>query len=406
MDAFEGKIAVITGGGSGMGRELAIQLAAAGCSVAVSDLDPAAAEETATIADRGAPHGVRTTSHMCDVADENGVASFRDEVVAAHETNRINLLFNNAGIAGAGSFLTDERAAWERVFDVCWGGVYKCTRVFMPLLVAADSGYIVNTSSINGFWATHGFELPATAYAAAKFAVKGFSEALIEDLRMNAPHVQVAVVMPGAIGTGIISNSRRIRGDRDELECLNAIPASTGFSLDRATSEEIQRYIEIEDEIYKEFAPTSAGEAAEIILAAVREGRWRVLVGEDAKELDEGVRATPELAYEPDFAAVPDLPWLMPMLMVRVLYDSKGDPGLSATFDIQYRDERFKVVVDRGQATARRGEADAPDAVIKADPHTLYAVLAREATREEVEGRGDLVVDGDRTKVDRFFGAV
>jgi NAD(P)-dependent dehydrogenase (short-subunit alcohol dehydrogenase family) len=110
------------------------------------------------------------------------------------------MLFNNAGIGGGGSFLVDDRAEWERTFGVCWFGVYYCSRAFMPLLVASDEGYIVNTSSVNGFWASLGPNIAHTAYSAAKFAVKGFSEALINDLRVNAPHVKVAVVMPGHIG--------------------------------------------------------------------------------------------------------------------------------------------------------------------------------------------------------------
>ena len=85
---------------------------------------------------------------------------------------------------------------------MCWGGVYHCSRAFVPLLVASDDAYLVNTSSVNGFWACLGPGIPHTAYSAAKFAVKGFSEALVTDFRVNAPHVKVAVVMPGHIGTG------------------------------------------------------------------------------------------------------------------------------------------------------------------------------------------------------------
>ena len=105
--------------------------------------------------------------------------AFRDAVQAQHETDHINLLFNNAGIGGGGSFLIDDRAEWERTFGVCWFGVYYSSRAFMPLLVASTEGYIVNTSSVNGFWATLGPSISHTAYSAAKFAVKGFSEALV-----------------------------------------------------------------------------------------------------------------------------------------------------------------------------------------------------------------------------------
>ena len=92
---------------------------------------------------------------------------------------------------------------------MCWGGVYYGTRAFLDLLVAADEGHIVNTSSVNGFWASIGPDRPHTAYSAAKFAVKGFTEALLTDLRVNAPHVKASVVMPGHIGTSIVQNSMR-----------------------------------------------------------------------------------------------------------------------------------------------------------------------------------------------------
>jgi NAD(P)-dependent dehydrogenase (short-subunit alcohol dehydrogenase family) len=200
MESFAGKRAVVTGGGSGMGRELVIQLAAEGCSVATCDVNAVALAETLARAEAGAPSGTRVTTHICDVSDEAQVLGFRDEVAREHG-DVIELLFNNAGIGGGGSLFTDSREDWERTFGVDWWGVYYCTRAFLPLLVAAGAARLVNTSSVNGFWASLGPGVPHTAYSTAKFAVKGFSEALIEDLRVNAPHVQVSVVMPGHIGT-------------------------------------------------------------------------------------------------------------------------------------------------------------------------------------------------------------
>src|SRR5262249_32312322 len=108
------------------------------------------------------------------------------------------------------SMITNGREEWDRTFNVCWGGVYENTRAFLPMLVKAEEGHIINTSSVNGFWASLGPQIPHTAYSAAKFAVRGFSEALITDLRLNAPHVKISVVMPGHIGTAIVSNSRKI----------------------------------------------------------------------------------------------------------------------------------------------------------------------------------------------------
>ena len=162
------------------------------------------------------PQGVRITTHQVDVSDEDQIRRFREEVEGGHHTDKVHLVINNAGIGGGGSLFTDSRENWERTFNVCWGGVYHMTRAFLPLLVAADEGHIVNTSSVNGFWASLGPATPHTAYSAAKFAVKGFTEALITDLRINAPHVKCSVVMPGHIGTDIVKNSRLILAGRED----------------------------------------------------------------------------------------------------------------------------------------------------------------------------------------------
>jgi len=287
-----GRLAVVTGGGSGMGRELVVQLAAAGCDVATCDVHGAELAETVALASAGAP-GRRVTGHGCDVADEAQVGRFRDEVLAEHDREHVNLLFNNAGVGGGYSFIAEDRAGWDRTFAICWGGVYNCSRAFVPLIVASDAGYIVNTSSVNGFWAALGPNVPHSAYSTAKFAVKGFSESLITDLRVNAPHVKVAVVMPGHIGTGIVANSMRIlANDGSEV--------ATG---DAATGEfdELMRQV---DDGFRARAPVSASEAAAIILDGVRNDAWRILVGDDARELDDAIRADPLAAYGPDGLAL------------------------------------------------------------------------------------------------------
>ncbi|MGA7759163.1 MAG: SDR family NAD(P)-dependent oxidoreductase [Ilumatobacteraceae bacterium] len=278
MESFTGKVAVVTGGASGMGRELVRQLAAEGCHVAMCDLSVEEMGETKRLALADAPDGTIVTAHMCDVSDEASLIEFRDAVVTQHQTDHLNLLFNNAGIGGGGSVITDPREVWERTFDVCWGGVYLGVRTFLPLLIAADEGHIVNTSSVNGFWASIGPDRPHTAYSAAKFAVKGFSEALITDLRVNAPHVKVSVVMPGHIGTSIVENSMR----------------HGAHELDMETAEMVQ----LMSDMFRDQAPVSAAEASTEILDGVRAGRWRILVGDDARKLDEAVRANPEIAYE------------------------------------------------------------------------------------------------------------
>lgn len=269
MESFEGKLAVVTGGGSGMGRELVRQLAREGCRVAACDLNAASVAETAQLADRAGQ--AKVTAHAADVSDESQVIRFRDELLAAHEADHVDLVFSNAGIGGGGSFVSGEREEWERVFAVDWQGVYYCARTFLPLVIKSPEGVLVNTSSVNGFFASLGEGRPHTAYSTAKFAVKGFTEALIEDLRVNAPHVRVALVMPGHIGTDIVANSWRALGRPAPVE------ANDGF---------------------KAGALTTAADAAAIILDGVRSGQWRILVGEDAHKLDARVRADPGSAYD------------------------------------------------------------------------------------------------------------
>jgi NAD(P)-dependent dehydrogenase (short-subunit alcohol dehydrogenase family) len=300
MESFEGKLAVVTGGGTGMGRELVVQLAAAGASVAACDVNLDTLEETARLAGKDAPEGVQITTHRCDVSDEAQVQAFRDEVVAQHATDHIDLLFNNAGIGGGGSFLTDDREQWDRTFGVCWGGVYHCSRAFVPLLVASTEAHLVNTSSVNGFWASLGPGTPHTAYSSAKFAVKGFSEALLEDFRINAPHVGVSVVMPGHVGTEIVNNSRLIHGDGvADPAGIRANLARRGVPVDAMDDDALLSLVQSFGDMFRDNAPMSASQAATVILDGVRAGTWRILVGDDAHALDEAVRADPLAAYGP-----------------------------------------------------------------------------------------------------------
>ena len=228
--------------------------------------------------------------------------AFRDAVKTSHATELVHLLFNNAGIAGGGSFAPDDRAEWDKTFAVCWCGVYYCTRAFLPLLVAAPDAHLVNTSSVNGFWASVGPSIPHTAYSAAKFAVKGFSEALITDLRVNAPHVKVV---------------RRDAGPRRDLDRRSTAGVVLGRpSPKEMTGEDLQRVRErlaragparrtarattscarVSSRWRSPSAttrPSRPPEAATQILDGVREERWRILVGDDAKALDRLVRETP-----------------------------------------------------------------------------------------------------------------
>jgi NAD(P)-dependent dehydrogenase (short-subunit alcohol dehydrogenase family) len=309
MKDFAGRTAVITGGGTGMGRELARQLTAEGCNVAMCDISAQAMAETKRLCEaERLPQGLRITTHLADVSDEAQFERFRDEIVEQHDIDRIHLLFNNAGIGGGGSLFTNTREQWEKTFNICWGGVYLGTRIFMPMLLKADAGHIVNTSSVNGFWGSLGPGVSHTAYSAAKFAVKGFTEALIGDLRLNAPHIKCSVVMPGHIGTSIVTNSRRMQSgsdsdslSADEIVLTRARLTAAGTDASHMSDADIQALAAERARSFLEDAPTSAAAAATIILDGVKAERWRILVGDDAHRLDERVRQTPERAYDIDF---------------------------------------------------------------------------------------------------------
>ena len=309
MKDFAGKIAVITGGGTGMGRELARQLVAEGCNVAMCDVSAAAMAETKRLCEvEKLPQGLRITTHIADVSIEDQLLRFRDELAEQQATDKIHLLFNNAGIGGGGSLFTNTREQWEKTFNICWGGVYLGVRTFLPLLLKADEGHIVNTSSVNGFWASVGPGVSHTAYSAAKFAVKGFTEALINDLRLNAPHIKCSVVMPGHIGTSIVSNSRKIQSGSEserlsETEIAVTRQRLNGMGIDTAlmSDEDIQTIAADRARTFRDEAPMTAAAAAKVILDGVKAGRWRILVGDDAHRLDERVRQTPEGAYDAEF---------------------------------------------------------------------------------------------------------
>lgn len=312
MKDFAGKIAVVTGGGTGMGRELVRQLIAEGCNVAMCDVSAKNMVETVRlVTEDRPPQGTRVTTHIADVSDESQLIRFRDEIADQHDTDRIHLLFNNAGIGGGGSLFNDSREDWERTFNVCWGGVYLGVRTFLPMLQAADEAHIVNTSSVNGFWASLGPNVSHTAYAAAKFAVKGFTEALITDLALNAPHIKCSVVMPGHIGTSIVANSRKVmtRRDEDELSADDLARAReriarTGVDVTQLPDAALQALVAEQHRRFLEEAPTTAAAAATVILDGVKAERWRILVGDDAHRMDQLVRNDPEAAYTPEFFGV------------------------------------------------------------------------------------------------------
>ncbi|MEN9800920.1 MAG: hypothetical protein RLZ37_45, partial [Actinomycetota bacterium] len=289
-----------------MGRELVRQLLADGCDVATCDVMEDNLSETAEICAADDPAvSSRLLTFVADVSNEEHVLAFRDAV--ARWRPHVNLLFNNAGIGGGGSIVDADRAEWDKTFSVCWNGVYFNTRAFMPLLLASPAGHVINTSSVNGFWASLGPNIPHTAYSAAKFAVKGFTEALITDFRMNAPHLRASVVMPGHIGTSIAINSRRLLGSdpkemtEEQIAQVRERLTRAGLDVSGASDEDLRIGIQAQGEAFRDNAPMTAAEAAAVILDGVRKGAWRILVGDDAVVLDEMVRAHPEDAYLPDF---------------------------------------------------------------------------------------------------------
>ena len=309
MKDFAGKTAIVTGGGTGMGRELVRQLVAEGCNVATCDVSARNMAETVELCLAARPpQGTRVTAHVADVSIEAQLQQFRDEFTAQHETDKLHLLFNNAGIGGGGSMIADRREDWERTFNICWGGVYFGVRTFLPLMMRADEAHIVNTSSVNGFWASLGPNVSHTAYAAAKFAVKGFSEALMTDLRLNAPHIKCSVVMPGHIGTSIGANTRKVLSGNDsdtltaeELERTRKRFTAAGVAAEQLNDAAIQAMAAEGAHRFLEDAPMTAATAATVILDGVKADRWRILVGDDAHRMDEMVRAEPENAYQPEF---------------------------------------------------------------------------------------------------------
>ncbi|MGD0193205.1 MAG: SDR family NAD(P)-dependent oxidoreductase [Rhizomicrobium sp.] len=304
MKDFAGKTAVITGGGTGMGRELALQLVAEGCNVAMCDVSSENMAETKKRCAAQAPQGTRIATFVADVSIEDQVLAFASGLKRELDTDRIHLLFNNAGIGGGGSIVNGDRAQWDKTFNVCWGGVYYCTRAFLPLMLNADEAHIVNTSSVNGFWASIGPGRPHTAYSAAKFAVKGFTEALMTDLAANAPHIKCSVVMPGHIGTEIVANSRIVLSGGEHTVDVAAVRRALtlqGLDVSKQSDDDIRNFVKLQEIRFRDEAPTSAAEAAKIILDGVKAEKWRILVGRDAEYLDAKVRTAPEDAYSMAF---------------------------------------------------------------------------------------------------------
>src|SRR4051812_47880956 len=200
MTAITGAAAAVTGAASGIGRALALELAARGCDLALADRDQAGLQSVATeIASR---HPRKVTIHGVDVAERRQIAGFASDAIAAHPT--LNIVINNAGVALMGQFHEIDQEQMEWLININFWGVVHGTRAFLPHLAGRREAHIINLSSIFGIIAPPG----QSAYAAAKFAVRGFSESLRHELQMANSPVRLSVVHPGGIATSIARNSR------------------------------------------------------------------------------------------------------------------------------------------------------------------------------------------------------
>ena len=260
MKSFRNKVAAITGAASGMGRELALALAGEGCALALSDVNEAGLKNTA---ERAGALGVKVTTRKLDVADRAAVLAWADEVVRDH--GRVNLLFNNAGVALSAPVETVRIEDFEWLMGINFWGVVHGTQAFLPHLKASGEGHIVNTSSLFGI-----LSMPTQGtYNASKFAVRGFTEALRIELELEGACVSATCVHPGGIATNI-ANAGRV--DPSTLKL-------TGLTIE-AQKKRANQMIQT----------TTAASAARQILAAVRRNARRVLVGPDAKFFDALVR--------------------------------------------------------------------------------------------------------------------
>ena len=267
MRGFAGKVAAVTGAGSGIGQALAVELARSGAKLAISDVDT---EGLAATEEQLKAIGAPVKADRLDVTEREAFELYADAVKA--HFGKVNQIYNNAGIAFAGDVEVSQFKDIEKVMDVDFWGVVNGTKVFLPHLIESGDGHVINISSVFGLFAVPG----QAAYNAAKFAVRGFTEALRQEMTLAGHPVKVTTVHPGGIKTNIVRNMTAVDSvDKDQL--------SQTFD--------------------KKLANTSPQKAARIILDGVRKNRARVLVGPDAKALDLIVRVTGS-GYQRFFSSV------------------------------------------------------------------------------------------------------
>ena len=258
MKTLANKVVALTGAGSGIGRALALQLAAKGSRLALADVDAKGLDETISML----PAGVTATRHIVDVADKDRVYAWADEVAQAH--GGVDVLINNAGVATQCSIEEIDYDDFDWVFDIVFYGVLYGTKAFLPYLRKRPEANIVNISSVNGF-----FPFPGNGpYNCAKHAVKALNQTLIQELR--GTNIHITSVHPGGIKTNIVRNSRMIN------------PMQEGMTKDLAASR------------FEKMASTTPEKAAETIINGILKDKERLLVGLDAYALDVLTRVFPQ----------------------------------------------------------------------------------------------------------------